>query len=77
MIVTEKRPAKMCPMAAKFLGLLPVLLLIGGCVSSSEIKSPQSSVGQQLMDLQHAYQKGIISEKEYDRLRKAIIKEND
>lgn len=49
-----------------------------GCFSSSELQNkPQASVGQQLTDLDRAYREGIITEKEYERLRKAIIRDND
>lgn len=53
-------------------------LALSGCISSSEVKSTnQTSVGQQLTDLDRAYHQGIITEKEYLRLKKAIIKKND
>jgi hypothetical protein len=49
-----------------------------GCFSSSEVKATnQASVGQQLTDLDRAYHQGIITEKEYLKLRTAIIKKND
>jgi hypothetical protein len=49
-----------------------------GCISSSEVKSTnQTSVGQQLTDLDRAYHQGVITEKEYLKLRKAIISKND
>ena len=37
----------------------------------------QSSVGQQLTDLDQARRQGIISNSEYNRLKRAIIKNND
>lgn len=53
-------------------GLLPA------CISSSELENTnQASVGQQLTDLDRAYREGIITEKEYLKLRKAIIRKND
>lgn len=53
-------------------------LALSGCISSSEVKSTnQTSVGQQLTDLDRAYHQGVITEKEYLRLKKAIIKKND
>lgn len=51
-----------------------------GCISSSDVESSitqQSSVGQQLTDLDKAYQQGVVTEKEYLKLRKAIIRKND
>lgn len=58
-----------------------LLLALGGgsltgCISTSKVQSADSSVGQQLMDLDRAYRQGIVNEKEYQRLRKAIIKKN-
>lgn len=53
-------------------------LFAASCVSSSEVKNTgQVSTGQQLTDLTNAYRQGAITEKEYLRLKKAIIKNND
>lgn len=54
--------------------------LLGGCSCSSpgggdDVKViQQDSLGQQLMDLDAARQKGLITDKEYEKSRKAIIK---
>lgn len=49
-----------------------------GCGSTTKVTSTnERSVGQQLTDLNDARQQGIITEKEYSRLRNAIIKNND
>ena len=49
-----------------------------GCGSSTEVtNTSQTSVGQQLSDLESARQSGIITEKEYVKLRKALIKKHD
>ena len=73
--------AKLMP-AMKRLALLVLTILTAGisssCFSSSELQNkPQASVGQQLTDLDRAYREGIITEKEYQKLRKAIIRDND
>ena len=48
------------------------------CFSSSKVLSKnEASVGQQLTDLDKARQQGIVTEKEYLKLKKAIIKNND
>ena len=48
------------------------------CFSSSKVDSKnEASVGKQLTDLDTAYKQGIITESEYQKLRKAIIKNND
>ncbi len=59
-----------------------VLILISAsltsCGSSTKVTSTnERSVGQQLSDLNDARVQGIITEKEYSRLRKAIISKND
>ena len=59
-----------------------VLILISAsltsCGSSTKVTSTnERSVGQQLSDLNDARVQGIITEKEYSRVRKAIISKND
>jgi hypothetical protein len=62
---------------------LNALLAVGAfslsaCFSSSKVNSSnEASVGRQLTDLDNAYRQGIITEKEYLKLRKAIISKND
>ena len=52
--------------------------LLAGCVSSSKTESQTTvSVGQQLQDLDKAYKEGTITQKEYEKLRKALIKRYD
>jgi hypothetical protein len=51
---------------------------VSGCFSSSKVNSSnERSAGQQLTDLDQAHRQGIINDKEYARLRKAIIKKYD
>lgn len=51
---------------------------LSSCFSSSKVNTKnEASVGQQLIELEHARQQGIVSEKEYARLKKRIIKDND
>jgi hypothetical protein len=60
-----------------------VLIAISCAVTSCGSDRPtvtnttQTSVGQQLTDLDEARQQGIISNSEYNRLKRAIIKNND
>lgn len=68
----------------KFQSVISSLLLVcispslTSCFSSSKVNTKnEASVGQQLNDLDNAYRRGIITEKEYLRLKKAIIKAND
>ncbi len=59
-----------------FLLLSPLTLT--SCISSSKVDATgEGSVGKQLTDLDAAYRQGLITEKEYQKLRKAIIKKND
>ena len=52
--------------------------LLTGCFPTAKVQSEnQVSVGQQLTDLETAYRQGIITEKEYLKLKKAIIRNND
>jgi hypothetical protein len=54
------------------------LPLLSGCRSSHTVQPTQTaSVGQQLQDLDKSYKDGLITEKEYNRLRKALINKND
>lgn len=58
------------------LALLSTSLLAAGCMSSARVHN-EVSVGQQLQDLENSYKSGIINQKEYERLKKAIINKND
>ena len=58
--------------------LVAVSCTLTSCLSSSKVLSKnEASVGQQLIDLERARQQGIITEKEYLKLKKALIKDND
>ena len=58
--------------------LVAISSCLTSCFSSSKVLSKnEASVGQQLIDLEHARQQGIIDEKEYLKLKKALIKNND
>lgn len=58
--------------------LLAISASLTSCGSSTKVTSTnERSVGQQLTDLNDARMQGIVTEKEYARLRKAIISKND
>jgi hypothetical protein len=61
-----------CLLAAAVLSLT----LLPGCGSTTHVQN-QTSVGQQLQDLDKSYKDGLITQKEYEKLKKKIIKEND
>ena len=52
--------------------------VLPGCASRTSVQAnPSASVGQQLQDLDKAYKDGIIDQKEYEKLKKALIKKSD
>ncbi len=56
---------------------LMVLNLVGCGGSKTEVKSKPTTItttlGQELQDLDKAYKDGIITEKEYEKAKKALI----
>ena len=57
-------------------GLAVAAAVLAGCGSTTKVQQADS-VGKQLQELDESYQKGIITKKEYERLKKAIIREHD
>ncbi len=58
--------------------LTSIACTLTSCGSSKKITTNnERSVGQQLTDLEEARQQRIINDREYNRLKKAIIKRND
>ena len=58
--------------------LVAISCSLTSCFSSSKVDTKnEATVGQQLTDLDRARQQGIINEKEYLKLKKAIISKND
>ena len=54
--------------------LCACLALTAGCGSSANVKVEGSkTAGQELKDLDEAYQKGTINREEYEKMRKRII----
>lgn len=63
---------------ASSLLVMAISATLSSCFSSSKVNTKnEATVGQQLIELEHARQQGIVSEKEYARLKKRIIKDND
>ncbi len=55
--------------------LLGAGVLAGGCGSSTQVQqAPQSTLGQELLDLDKARKEGLITEEEYGKLKKDMIK---
>ena len=64
--------------AAIIAGIAIFIPNLVSCGPSTQLTNGQeSSVGQQLTDLDNAYRQGIISEREYHRLKKALIARYD
>ena len=49
-------------------------LFVGCGGGGASVQQSTSTVGQELTDLQSAYEKGIITEKEYNKTKKGILK---
>ena len=54
--------------------LVAALLVVGCGGGGAEIKQSNTTMGQELMDLEESYKKGIITEKEYNKAKEAILK---
>lgn len=56
--------------------LLPLVLLpaCGGETTRVESETHTTTIGQELLDLERAYQRGIITEREYERTKDDIIR---
>jgi len=57
--------------------ILLALPILAGCRSSSKVETNSVSLGQQLQDLDKAHQSGTINDKEYEKLKKSLIKKYD
>ena len=50
------------------------LAACGGGGAKNTIQATNTTVGQELMDLDESYKKGLISEKEYEQAKENILK---
>lgn len=74
-MLNPNRKPELFTLFSLFVGALIVCAGLTGC-GSTKINN-QTSVGQQLQDLEKSYKDGVINQKEYERLKKAIINKND
>ena len=61
------------------IGLLVTSLNLYGCggrKSTATVSTATPTLGQELIDLQQAYEKDIITEKEYNELKKTVMKKH-
>jgi uncharacterized membrane protein affecting hemolysin expression len=59
------------------IGLLLSSFTLSGCggrKQSTNVQATTTTLGQELVDLQQAYEKGIITEKEYNDLKQKAMK---
>lgn len=65
-------------LAAEMISVALLLVFNAGCGSTKihTQTNTNSSVGQQLLDLQKAHEQGLINDQDYEKLRKTIIKKN-
>ncbi len=55
--------------------LLMLCIPFSGCGGGgAKVTATSTTVGQELVDLQKAYDQGIINEKEYNKLKEEIMK---
>ena len=63
--------------ARPLLATLFAALLLAGCGGGGaklESQTTTTTMGQELLDLQKSYEQGIITEDEYNKAKKAIMK---
>lgn len=59
-------------LVAAMIALAPNFIGCGG--GGARVQTQSTTKGQELMDLEQAYEKGIITEKEYNKQKKEILK---
>lgn len=59
---------------AGLIAMPPTLIGCGGGGAKTTVETRSTTTGQELIDLEKAYKAGIISEKEYNKKKKEILK---
>ena len=60
-------------MKSKILLFVMVILLTSGCVRV-DLGETMPTIGEQILDLTDAYENGVISEDEFKRLRRKVLR---
>ncbi len=60
-------------------GVLVFTILAGGVFAGcggggAQVKQSNATLGQELTDLQEAYEQGVITQREYERAKKDLLK---
>ncbi len=77
-MIDQERMKTNLPGTGTLLALGALLMALNtGCGSTKVETQNSSSVGQQLMDLEKAHNQGIITDKEYEKLKEALVKKHD
>jgi hypothetical protein len=79
-IVTLDKESTMKHLTKHFIivvaGLILCLSITGCGGGGAKMEARTTTVGQELIDLQKAYDQGILSEKEYTSMKESMIKKN-
>lgn len=51
-------------------------VFVGCAGGGTQVEQSNTTLGQELTDLQEAYEKGIITEREYERAKKELLRKN-
>jgi uncharacterized membrane protein len=73
----ERKMKRLAVILFAAIAMMGVGVTLTGCGSTTktEIKeSPKTTLGQELIDLEEAYKKGVITESEYEKQKKALLK---
>jgi len=65
---------KVCVVALVIFTIVMGGLFVGCGGGSTNVQQSSTTLGQELTDLQAAHEKGLMSDKEYEKARKKIMK---
>lgn len=62
-------------MKTQFIVIMCMMLMLSACGGGgAKVESTNTTMGQELMDLDESFKKGLITEKEYNSAKKNILK---